>query len=384
MRTTPTTIDLYHVTLPMRYAFDHLANARRRSDSIVLELTHEGISGLGECAPRSYVTGETADGVLAEAFALDLSGLARAMAEPDSRETLARLRTSGIERVTGITGGPNLKCLFELALIDYFCRRDAISIAEALTDDGEAGKLPRSLPFSQVKDLKSDAASFLSSEAPFHFVKVKASNRCEIDATTISTIRTTLGPDVPIAIDVNMAWSRDEAAIRIPELIDCGVDWFEEPLAKGDFAGCAALAARTGAKIMLDESLASLADARAALHEGACAAFNIRISKVGGLLPAMHLVDFARRYDVAFQIGVQVAEVGPLVSAGRHLGFQVPDALTLEAGQSDRFFETPVVTPFPVPDRSTNHVERPAGRGLGVSLTGAAAPYRLNARRQAV
>lgn len=56
---------LYRVALPMRIGFDHPAARRSTSDSLVLRLESDGASGIGECAPRAYVTGETSDGVVA-------------------------------------------------------------------------------------------------------------------------------------------------------------------------------------------------------------------------------------------------------------------------------------------------------------------------------
>ena len=381
MGTHSVTAALYHVTLPMSVSFDHLAKSRRTSDSIVLQLTVDGVSGLGECAPRPYVTGESCASVIDAAQSADLSRLASVMMLADGRETLGRLRDIGLEALTGIGGGNNLICLFELALIDFLCRRDRIGMMEALTGGQRPQPTGETLPISQVKDLSTDVETFLAEQGPFHFVKIKSANRAQDDIDAVTAIRKALGPATPICVDANMSWTLIQAEERIPALMKHGAAWFEEPLAKGDYFEAAALRSKTGARIMLDESLASMADAKAAVSHAACDAFNIRVSKCGGLTSSTALIDFARDNGLAYQIGVQVAEVGPLVCASRHLSFLAPDPITLEAGQSDRFFDTHIVTPFPMPDRSANRIRYPGGSGLGLRLTETAEQYRLDLRQ---
>lgn len=42
---------VHRVRQPMHARFDHPAARRAASDSLVLRLTCEGVSGIGECAP---------------------------------------------------------------------------------------------------------------------------------------------------------------------------------------------------------------------------------------------------------------------------------------------------------------------------------------------
>lgn len=128
---------------------------------------------------------------------------------------------------------------------------------------------------------------------------------------------------------------------------------------------------------MLDESLCTPEDARTAVEARACDAFNIRVAKNGGPLRAARLIGHARRHGIAFQIGVQVAEVGPLINAGRALAFCHRDALTVEAGQSDRFFPEMIVSPRPVVDRRANTLAPAPGPGFGMTLNDAAEPWAM-------
>ncbi|MFJ7967304.1 mandelate racemase/muconate lactonizing enzyme family protein [Streptomyces sp. NPDC096324] len=369
---------LYRVRQPMHARFDHPAARRAASDSLILRLTCEGVSGIGECAPRSYVTGEDTDSVL---DALRRTPLERTFAllrgEPPA-ELLDRTRREGFSKVFGITGGNNLLCLLETAVLDLLGHRMGLSAAELMGGAGPApdGAPPSApLPVSQVLDLSITAEEFLATRGPFHFVKIKASDDIERDARSVRAVRAHVGDGVPVMVDANMSWTEATALSHAWRLRDAGADYVEEPLPKGSWAALGALRRRAGLKIMLDESLCTLEDARTAVEARACDAFNIRVAKNGGPLPAARLIGHARRHGIAFQIGVQVAEVGPLINAGRALAFCHRDALTVEAGQSDRFFPEMIVSPRPVVDRHANTLSPAPGYGFGLTLNDAAEPW---------
>ncbi|MET9799310.1 enolase C-terminal domain-like protein [Streptomyces sp. NPDC006368] len=390
---------LYRVALPMRIGFDHPAARRSTSDSLVLSLTVDGVTGLGECAPRSYVTGETTASVTEALRRVPMDRLFARLREAAPQELLARLREDGFEAALGLdlTGagaarpedgagpeGPerpgahnNLVCLLETAVLDLLGHRLSAPAAELLpaTASGAAG--PATLPVSQVLDLSIEVEEFLDTRGPFHFVKVKASEDIDRDARTVTAIRDRLGPKIPVMVDANMSWTPATAVPYARRLRDAGVDLVEEPLPRRSWEALRTLRRASGIRVMLDESVCTLADARAAVAAEACDAVNVRVAKNGGLLNAARLVAYARSAGLAFQIGVQVAETGPLINAGRALAFRSPDALTVEAGQSDRFFPGPemIVSPRPLVDRRANTLAPPPGPGFGMRLTPAAARW---------
>ncbi|MFD9358916.1 mandelate racemase/muconate lactonizing enzyme family protein [Streptomyces sp. NPDC060031] len=368
---------LHHVTQPMRAGFDHPAARRRSSDSLLLSLSVDGHRGLGECAPRPYVTGETSHSVRAALELVDLGLLFARLRAADPAELLGDLHAAGFEQTFGITGGNNLVCLLETAVLDLLGRRLAAPAGALLPGRGGRGpdSDPAALPVSQVLDTGTDPQEFLDTRGPFHFVKIKASEDPARDVRTVAAVRDRLGESVPVMVDANMSWTPEAAAGLVGRLRDAGADLFEEPLPRRSWADLRALRRATGATIMLDESLGGPDDARTAVRDGACDAFNVRVSKCGGLLRSAQVVALAREHGVAFQIGVQVAEVGPLINAGRALAFAHPDALTVEAGQSDRFFDRMVVTPRPAVDRTANTISPVDTPGFGLELDASAGPY---------
>ncbi|MFI9630547.1 enolase C-terminal domain-like protein [Streptomyces sp. NPDC052042] len=380
----PATAELYRVELPMAVGFDHPARKRSVSDSLVLSLEVAGLSGIGECAPRQYVTGETSAHVAHALRALPLEVIAASVRDTDPALLLARLLREGAAALYSLPGGNNLHCLVETALLDLLGKhlslpaRDLVPAPDG--PDGTAAVTSSALPVSQVLDLSLDVEEFLDTRGPFHFVKTKASHDIARDVRTVTAIRARLGDRVPVLVDANMSWTPEQAVGHTRALREAGATFVEEPLAKGAWEQLARLRAEGGLPIMLDESVCTLDDARAALAHGACDAFNIRVAKNGGPVAAARLAGFAREHGFGFQIGVQVAEVGPLITAGRTLAFRNPDALTVEGGQSDRFFPDMIVSPQPAVDRDTNTVADVVGHGFGLELNHRAAPW-AEARR---
>lgn len=201
----PADATLYRVELPMAVGFDHPVKRRSASDSLVLRLTVDGATGLGECAPRTYVTGETSDTVTAALREVPLDAVFARLRSTDPSLLLAELLRSGIAGTFGLRGGGNLLCLLETAVLDLLGRQLDLP-ATQLVPGGDA-PTPPSLPVSQVLDLSLDVDEFLDTRGPFHFVKIKAADDIRRDVRTVAAIRARLGERVPVMVDANMSWS---------------------------------------------------------------------------------------------------------------------------------------------------------------------------------
>jgi len=68
---------------------------------------------------------------------------------------------------------------------------------------------------------------------------------------------------------------------------------------------------------MADESLVTVSDAEALAAAGACQYFNLRLSKCGGLAPAIEMAGIAEAAGLRYQLGCQVGETAILSAAGR-------------------------------------------------------------------
>jgi muconate cycloisomerase len=114
-----------------------------------------------------------------------------------------------------------------------------------------------------------------------------------------------------------------------------GIECVEQPVPHEQVQALAKVRKQTTVPIMLDESLCSMIDARRAAEGGWCDRFNIRLSKCGGFIPALRLVQFASSAGLSCQLGCQVGESAILTAAGRHFACSVRGLTALE-GSYDR------------------------------------------------
>lgn len=360
---------LFHVSIPMKREFSHAKRTRYNAEAVILEIESHGVKGLGECVPRSYVTGESIDSVINKIKNIDI------------REIVLSIHLGGLDhaidslRHLKIYDLPqNVNCLLEMALLDWIGNFFKISISSILKKFVLSSSNVRNdnkilFETSQVLDFSIDVEDFINERGPFHYIKIKVGTDLKNNIEKVAKIRARLGGEVKLSIDANMAWTYDEAFDQITELKKFNIDYYEEPLQSRQWNAYGELKCKTGVNILLDESVCDLADIRAAFSHKACDAINIRISKCGGLINAAEMINFASQNGLSYCIGAQVAEVGPLIAAGRQLVSAVNHSGAFEAGQPDRLFNGDyIISPMPLVDRITNLAIKIDDYGLGCHL----------------
>ena len=153
----------------------------------------------------------------------------------------------------------------------------------------------------------------------FANVKIKVGDDLDHAVHSLKTIRALAGTSVDLRVDANCAWSAERALEAIEHLRPYGISSVEQPVAASDLAGLRRITAATSESIIVDESLCSVADAERLVAANACDAFNIRVSKCGGLLASARIASIAEQAGLACVVGAQVGESGLLSAAGRHL-----------------------------------------------------------------
>lgn len=353
------------VRLPFRFSFGHSLASRNFSRNIVVEVAiaaGEGmVTGLGESVPREYVTGETVESALAvinEVLAPSLLG--RSFAAVDQLlEALEALFYQ--ERLDERPLGAAF-CAVELALLDAcarilglpfylmpaylarFSRLSAAASSSALDRTLWNLELPWServfryggvVPFGKQRVLETLLRAYKA--YGFQTVKLKVGDDIDEDLVKIKLARSILGPAVKLRIDANCAWNFDLACRAMERFRPLGVVSLEQPLPRLDTEGLARLQACLPEAIVVDESLTTLKEAQRLIELKACRAFNIRISKVGGIVAAMKLVELARQASLECHLGAQVGESGILASAQKHLAHAVPDLFANVEGAMNLF-----------------------------------------------
>jgi L-alanine-DL-glutamate epimerase-like enolase superfamily enzyme len=145
----------------------------------------------------------------------------------------------------------------------------------------------------------------------------------------------------------------------------------EQPVPHDEVGQLAELRKQIDVPIMLDESLTSENDARAAISGQTCDLFNIRLSKCGGFLNSLRLAALAQSAGLGFQLGCHPGESGILSAAGRHWACRVKGTRYLE-GSYDRHLFHKLLTNEDVTFGYGGRAPALNSRGLGVTVNEAA------------
>src|SRR5262249_3964731 len=299
---------------------------REHTDNVVIVCRLEdGTVGHGEGVPRDYVTGETIDSAIDLLSRSDLSAQLSGCADFASAVALAeKLRTADVSGDDRRIQGNAARCAVELALLDAYGRKfgqplSAVTALLAPDVHKPRARVRYSGAITSARGLKLRLSAWAQRFYGFAQMKVKVGIEGYDDASRLRTVRRILGRSMDLRIDANQAWSADEAAAKIEALSPVGISSVEQPIPHEQVARLAELRKQVRAPIMLDESLCGEVDAQRAIDGGWCDLFNVRLSKCGGFVPSLRLVQLARRSGLACQLGCQVGGTAVLSAAGRHV-----------------------------------------------------------------
>jgi muconate cycloisomerase len=328
----------YRLTLPFKSSYKHHLAERTENESIVLRLRSEDKhKGLGECIPRTYLTGETAadaedcfsgptlQNLVGREFGSwgQLRGMLAEMG--DQAESEGRLAAFAA---------------VDLALVDLWARHQGQPVAAVL------GGVKRWLfdysgPLSAGTRWKTRKRALMFRVFGFRQVKVKVGYPGDVDNLRLT--RRILGPRADLRIDANCAWGREEALEKIKAMAASRISCVEQPLAAEDIEGLAWLAEKSPVPVMADESLCGLESARRIAELDAPVMFNVRLAKCGGYVRSLAIVELARKRGLGWQLGCLVGETGILSMAGRHFAATTADYRYLEGSYGPYFLKHDVV-----------------------------------------
>lgn len=371
----------FHLPIALRRPVRHASHERSANDTLVIRcVLDDGSTGWGEGLPRTYVTGESIESAWRQLAQTRFSPLcdtsfdspAAAAATLDTFSLAAAPPDSGI--VARECFGNSVRCALELAILDAACRSVEIPLGSLIQ------QLPQSGAFADRRD-EVFYSGAITSESPrkqwlsalkmrlfaFRQVKVKVGATGIADADCLRRVRRVVGYSVDLRLDANEAWHCEDLEQHLAPLLPFRPSCLEQPVPHAETPGLATLRSRLTVPIMLDESLCCKADAERAIAGGWCDAFNIRLSKCGGLVRSLELVQMAREAGLFCQLGCQVGETGILSAAGRHFACHVPDLRYVE-GSFDRFLVRDSLVEPDITFRWSGRGPRLQGIGLGIAV----------------
>jgi muconate cycloisomerase len=331
-----------HVRIPLKRAVKHASHIRTETDNLVIRCgLKDGKEGFGEGVPREYVTGETLDSAMELLKQSDLASQLEPCHDFASAVALAeRLRLADIPGDDRKCQGNAARCAVELALLDAYGKlygENLSSVTKLLAPEvyDPQPSVRYSGVLTSARGWKARVAAMGMRFYGFKHLKVKVGMDGQDDVKRLGTIRRWAGWSMDLRVDANEAWNAGEAIARIQDLEPFHISSVEQPVPHSEVDKLAEIRKQVKTPIMLDESLCGMVDAERAVENGACDLFNLRLSKCGGFIPSLRLMQLAQRHDLACQLGCQVGETALLSAAGRHFAATVGGLRAIE-GSYDR------------------------------------------------
>jgi L-Ala-D/L-Glu epimerase len=261
---------------PLAKEFRISRGAKTSAVVVVATVTHNGVTGRGECTPYARY-GETPERTCAEI-------LSAAAAMASAAEPFAALAQA--------LGAGAARNALDAALWDLRAKAEGTPVWQRL-------RLPPPAPVQTAYTLSLDTAEAMAAaakSAPFPLLKLKLGGAGDVDR--LRAVRVAR-PDARLIVDANEAWPEAELLALFTAAADAGVEVVEQPLPAGRDA---ALAARGWPVPVCADESAHTADGVAALADR-YNAVNIKLDKTGGLTGALQMLDAATAIGMDVMIG---------------------------------------------------------------------------------
>ncbi|KYC72589.1 dipeptide epimerase [Bacillus coagulans] len=350
-----TAIHLYAVQFPLKEPFVISYHAYHTMPAVILKMeTDEGITGYGEGVPDEHVTGETWESV----FYTLKNTLGPALIGQNPLE---------IEKIhdrmnQAIYVAPTSKAAVDIACFDLTGKKWGMPVYQLI-----GGRYHEKFPLAYTLSIDSPDAmaeqALKMKKQGYRFLKIKVGTSIEEDVERIKAVRSRVGNDIAIRVDVNQGWKTSTIALKaLKQLEEWQIDWVEQPVAADDIDGLAEVRAKTAIPVMIDEGLKGTREMRETIQKRAADKVNIKLMKCGGIYPAVKLAHQAELAGIECQIGSMVeSSVGS--AAGFHVAFSKKVITSVELTGPLKFSKDIGHLAYDVP-----FISLPEKPGLGVEV----------------
>ena len=290
-----------------------LAMTTIQSQALVLVFIRreDGITGVGEATTIGGLAyGEESPESVRVNIQTYFDPVLKTCDADDVTATMAKLDTH-------IVGNRFAKCAVETALLDALGQARGLPIGKLVgTPVADRIEVAWALASGDTARDIEEGERVLTDQRHRHF-KLKIGKRdVAEDCAHVAAIAEAFAGRASVRVDVNQAWTREQARDGAARLQDAGVVLIEQPLFKSDTQGMADLAEEFDIAVMPDEALTGPVSATVLAEAGAGDAFSVKISQSGGLTRAREVVEIARRHGIGLYGGTMLeGPVGTIASA---------------------------------------------------------------------
>jgi len=299
---------------------------------IKIHTNQEGLYGVGEASPFSFITGDTQDGdfELAKMLAKLLMGKNPLEIEDRIFDMNRQLKLN-----------PTIISAFDIALFDILGKYTNLPLYalwggknnRVITTDMTIG-------IDTPEVMAKEALSF--KKEGFPAIKVKLGEETKSDVARIKAIREAIGLDIPLRIDANQGWDTVTAIKTLKELEKYNIEHCEEPILRWNNTDLAYVRSKSPIPIMADESVFDHMDAFRLASMKACDYFNIKLAKSGGLNNALKIISIAEASGIKSQVGC-MSETRLGLTALAHLVVARKNIVHFDLDSALQLTEDPVI-----------------------------------------
>ena len=268
-------------------------------ENVIITVEHEGATGIGEATPSPYFYGEDTEVVLKTVEAAgQIIGDNPFVLEDITKELARRFPKA-----------PATVCGIDIALHDLVGKLLGVPLWKMFGLD--ASKAPVTSFTIGIEEPKV-MAERARAVTDFKVLKIKIGT--DRDEEIMKAIRDVT--DIPIRVDANTGWTKEEAVENINNLEKYDIEFVEQPIEAGDNEGLRFVKERVSLPIMADESSVNM-DSLPGLVD--CVdMINIKLMKCAGLREAMRMIHFADAYCIPVMLGC-MSETSVSITAAAHL-----------------------------------------------------------------
>jgi O-succinylbenzoate synthase len=347
-------IELRHIKMVLVSPFETSMGIEYDEEHIIVRVDAQGLTGWGESVAEgtpfySYETVQTAWHILKDFLIPTVLG--KNISSVDQ----------AIKLSDHVRGHRMAKAGLESALWDLFAKAEGVSLSKML------GGVHDKVDVGVSIGIQSNEAVLLKKIEDYlaeGYKRIKIKIAPGRDLQFVQSVRKEY-PDILFQVDANSAYRLSDITL-FKKMDDYNLLLIEQPLSCDDIYDHSKLQKELKTPICLDESIHTLADARAALELNSCKIINIKPGRVGGFTESKLI------HDLCAQQNIPVWHGGMLESgigrAGNVALASLPNfTLPGDISASKRYYKEDIVDPvFEVNSDGTMTV--PIKPGIGVEV----------------
>jgi L-alanine-DL-glutamate epimerase-like enolase superfamily enzyme len=269
--------------LKFRYPFTISRGTKTHQPTLIVELDHLGIKGYGEAPAITYYN------IPVEKMIEDL----------ESKKTFVeKFAFTDPERYWHYVHhlfpkNSFLVCALDIASWDMYGKMKKKKLYEFWK--GDLSKNPLTDYTIGIDTIEVMIKKMKEKPWPVYKIKVGTVD----DIAIVRALRE--NTEAVFRVDANAAWDVETSLRLIPQLKELGVELVEQPLAKDNWEGMKVLYKESSLPLFADESCVCEEDVEKC--DNHFHGINIKLTKCGGITPALRMIENARRLDLKIMVG---------------------------------------------------------------------------------